>query len=107
MRIIYPDYICIIERTTKDWRIKQPQKVFWRSPDSNIPLNREKREETYGLNSKEMLLSLFRQYLGKIGFYIVNMRDREYHYCGLTSQDIKEKLLDLCITRRDPMEGKI
>jgi hypothetical protein len=107
MGIIYPDYICIVEKTGSDWRIKQPQKVFWRAEDSNIPKKRENREETYGLNYKEMLLSLFRQYLGKIGFYIVNMRDREYYYCGLTQQNIQEKLFDLGITKRDPMEGKI
>lgn len=107
MRIIYPDYICIVERTASDWRIKQPRKVFWRAEDCNIPMNLEKREERYGLTSKEILVSLFRQYLGKIGFYIVNMRDREYHYCGLTRQDVREKLFDLGIGRRDPMEGKI
>ena len=104
MRIIYPDYILIVENTPKDWRIKQPQKVFWRSPECNVPLHRENREEDYGLTTKEIILQLFKQYLGKLGFYIVNMSDREYYYCGLTWQDVQEKLWDIGIGRRDPLE---
>ena len=99
MRIIYPDYICIVEKTPDEWRIKQPQKLFWRSPNSTVPVYREKREEAYGLTTKDLILPLFKRYLGKLGFYIVNMRDHEYYYCGLTWQDIREKLWEIGITK--------
>ncbi len=101
MRIIYPDYICILEKTPTDWRIKEPTKVFWRSPDSKIPFRTTKREEFYGLTTKDLIFPLFRKYLGKLGFYLVNMREREYYYCGQTWQDVQEKLWEIGITRRE------
>lgn len=100
MKIIYPDYICIIEKTSSEWRIKQPQKLFWRSPNNTLPLYRKKREEAYGLDTKDLILPLFRKFVGKLGFYIVNMRERQYYYCGLTWQDVQEKLWEMGITRR-------
>ncbi len=99
MKIIYPDYICIIEKTPNEWRIKQPKKLFWRSPKATIPAYREKREEAYGLTTKDLILPLFKKFLGKLGFYLVNMREREYYYCGLTWQDVQQKLWDIGITR--------
>lgn len=101
MMIIYPDHICIVEKTAEDWRIKNPQKVFWRSPDCQIPLERKSRAQTYGLTSKKIVIELFRKDLGKLGFYLVNMRDREYYYCGLTWSDVQEKLWEIGITRRE------
>ena len=100
MLIIYPDHICVVEKTAEDWRIKNPQKIFWRSPDCKIPLERKSRAQTYGLTSKQIVIELFRKHLGKLGFYLVNMRDREYCYCSLTWQDVQEKLWEIGITRR-------
>lgn len=102
MKIIYPDYICIVQRELGQWRIKQPRKIFWRSPECREIAHRENREEDYGLTEKGILLQLFRQFLGKLGFYVVNMRDREYYYAGTTWQDVQQKLWDIGIGVKDP-----
>ncbi len=99
MKIVYPDYICVVEKVTEGWKVKTPSKIFWRSPDCQIPHERESRAQTYGLTDKKIIIELFRKYLGKMGFYLVNMRDRSYYYCGLTWEDVQQKLWDIGITQ--------
>jgi len=102
--LYYPAYIQIVERKANGW-FHQQGKII--SNPNNKSINSLNVEKRHGLTKTEILTELFRRYQGKLGYYLVHLPRREYHYCGLTSQDIKEKLLDLGITRRDPMEGKI
>lgn len=100
MSIIYPNYIYIVEKKASGWAFREPIKIFYRSPDCKVPLKGESRAKAYGLSDAKIIIELFRKYLGKFGFYLVNMRDREYYYCGLTWQDVQEKLWDIGITKR-------
>lgn len=102
--LYYPFYIQVVERKVNGWFQSQNEICF--NPN-NRKVDLLNAEKTYGLTKTEIVTELFRRYQGKLGYYLVHLPRREYHYCGLTSQDIKEKLLDLGITRRDPMEGKI
>jgi hypothetical protein len=38
---------------------------------------------------------------GKSGYYLANLRDKKYHYCGSNWQDVQETLLDLGIGKRE------
>jgi hypothetical protein len=104
MTLCYPAYIQIVERKVDGWF--QPQrKITLNLNNKSIDfLNIEKR---HGLTKTEILTELFRRYQGKLGYYLIHLPLREYHYCGLTDQDIQEKLWELGIGRRDPMEGRI
>ena len=99
--IYYPLYIQIVERKVDGWF--QPQKEICLNPNKRDiePLNAEK---LYGLSKTEIMTQLFRKYQGKLGYYLVHLPKREYYYCGLTKENIQEKLWDLGIGRRDPLE---
>lgn len=64
-------------------------------------------EALYGLTEEQIIVELFRHYKGKLGFYLVNLRQQKYYYCGLTWGDAKAKLLDLGIGRADPMGCRV
>ncbi len=102
--LYYPAYIQIVERKANGWFHLCGQIISNPNNKSIDLLNIEKR---HGLTKTEILTELFRKYQGKLGYYLIHLPKREYYYCGLTTQDIKEKLWELGITRRDPMEGKI
>lgn len=55
----------------------------------------------YGTTPLKVVIELFRQYGGKLGYYLADLRHKKYYYCGLTEEDIQEKLYDLGIRRRD------
>ena len=40
---------------------------------------------------------------GKEGFYIADIKDKKYYYCGTEWEDVKNKLRELGIGRDDPM----
>lgn len=52
---------------------------------------------------KKVAIELFRINGGKQGYYIANILDKKYYYCGTEWQDVKNKLLELGIGRHDPI----
>ncbi|TBR56670.1 hypothetical protein B4U84_28835 [Westiellopsis prolifica IICB1] len=48
---------------------------------------------------------LFRINGGKQGYYIADIQDKKYYYCGTEWEDVKLKLGELGIGRPDPMEA--
>lgn len=106
MSIIYPSYFLTVRRDTKAWYF-QHGKVFYseRSNTENSPsrLCLENREEQYGLTKEKVVIELFRLQAGKVGYYLINMRDKKYYYCGLNFEDIQKMLHELGIGRVDPL----
>ena len=47
--------------------------------------------------------TLFRINGGKQGYYIANILDKKYYYCGTEWEDVKIKLKELGIGRDDPI----
>lgn len=92
--IFTPGYIQVIERTQTGWFQSQPKQVINFSDRSFDSLNKEKY---YGLTKTQILTELFKRYQGKLGYYLVNLSDREFYYCGLTVKDIQDKLFELRI----------
>jgi hypothetical protein len=94
--LIYPGYFTIVQHNPPKW-VFSGSKVFYNPhKDYNPPTSKEK-EAYYGTSKHEVILNLFCQYLGKQGYYLVNLRDRQYYYCGLTLDDVKETLSNLGI----------
>ena len=89
MNLCYPAYIQIIKREVNGW--VQPRRKISLNPNhkSLDLLNVEKR---HGLTKTEIVTELFRQYQGKLGYYLVHLPKHEYSYCGLTWQNVQEKL---------------
>ena len=102
MSIIYPQYFYLVERVPGGWDFIWNRKLFYTPEGKRIePKNREK---LYGLNKQQITIELFRINGGSLGYYLANMRDRTYYYCGRERESIKEKLLELGIGRRKPKE---
>ncbi|MEN9520196.1 MAG: hypothetical protein RLZZ381_2784 [Cyanobacteriota bacterium] len=95
--IFTPGYIQVIERTQTGWFQSKPKSVF---NLSNLPFDSLNKEKYYGLTKTQILAELFRRYQGKLGYYLVDLSDREFYYCGLTVQDLQAKLFELGINHR-------
>lgn len=94
--ILVPGYIQVIEKTADGWFQTKPTSVVNFSDRAFDCLNKEKY---YGLTKAQIVTELFKKYQGKLGFYIVNLDRHQYYYCGLTVNDIKEKLVDLGVLK--------
>lgn len=48
-----------------------------------------------------MEIELFRQYGGKLGYYLADLRNKKCDYCGWTEEDVRGKLYELGIAIED------
>ncbi len=55
----------------------------------------------HGITKQKLVVELFRKFHGKLGFYLVNLKDKKYYYCGLTKKDIQNTLYAIGIGRKD------
>lgn len=97
--IIRPVYYQIIERRNKIWAFREgkPFVNLFNAPLLDM-------EDLFSLfdTSMEKIASELRYlYNGKQGYYIANILDKKYYYCGTEWDDVKKKLLELGIGRDD------
>ena len=62
--------------------------------DSNTTVFYPVEEEfkAFGTSMKHVAVELFRINGGKPGYYIANILDKKYYYCGVEWKDVKAKL---------------
>jgi hypothetical protein len=99
--IIHPAHFLIIERKNAAWYFKYG-KVFYNCTDE--PLPEHDRERLFGITKKKIVIELFRINAGNLGFYLANVRDKKYYYCGTDWEGVKTQLRSLGIGRDDPMD---
>ena len=99
MSIIYPQYFYLVERVPEGWDFLWSSKIFY-APEGNR-IEPKNREKLYGLNKQKITIELFRINGGRLGYYLANMRDKNYYYCGRERESVKEKLRKLGIGRRE------
>lgn len=104
-RIIYPMRFMIIEREARQWSF-YVSKVFYNPRAIEVPLEPDEVLIKFGLSMSKVVIELFRINGGKLGYYLANLRDKKYYYCGEGEDSVKDKLLELGIGRVDPMEVK-
>ncbi len=100
MSSIYPDYIRLVERKAGGWLIKKGEMFYKRL---EIEIDFQDFDLLYGISKQQLAVELFRINGGKAGYYLANLRDKQYQYCGLNPEDIKTTLLSLGIGRLDPL----
>ncbi|GAB1541828.1 hypothetical protein NUACC21_45010 [Scytonema sp. NUACC21] len=100
--VVYPIYYQIIERRGNGWAFKHgtPFINLFNAPTLSI----EEEFAAFGTSMKKVAIELFRINGGQQGYYIANIKDKKYYYCGREWEDVKAKLRDLLIGRPDPME---
>jgi hypothetical protein len=99
--IIYPDYIRIVERKVGGWAIKHGDWFYKRIPIANVDMN--DLQLMYGISHHRLSIDLFRVNGGKAGYYIADLRNKAYYYCGEHWRDVKEQLIKMGIGRHDPI----
>ncbi len=100
MSAIYsPLYLQIYEREGTRWFF-HPGNVFYNA--HGISTDLESTLERNGLTKMKVLVELFRINGGKPGYYLANIRDKNYYYCGDEWASVKAKLRELGIGRDEP-----
>ena len=100
--IVYPFHYQVYWREGASWFAKNPRSVFYNGTNETMQL--DKIPQQFGLTEKKVIIELFRINGGKPGYYLANLRDRKYYYCGLDWENIKTTLLNLGIGRVDPSD---
>ena len=101
-KIVHPAYFQIVKREGTAWYFRYG-KVFYRGKNTTMEI--EHREQEYGLTKEKIAIELFRINAGRAGYYLVDLKDRKYYYCGLELEDVKNVLQSLGIGRPDPVAG--
>ncbi|MBO3459963.1 hypothetical protein G7B40_040260 [Aetokthonos hydrillicola Thurmond2011] len=101
MTIIHPVYWQIYIRKPDGWCCKTGA-VFYNP--NNQAVDPDNFCSLYNLTHEDVIIELFRRYHGKLGYYLANLRDKQYHYCGLEFKDVRTKFLELGIGRVDPIK---
>ena len=100
--IVYPSHYRVLECKGGRWSIKNVE-VFYGSASRVSDHN--DITSLYGITEQAVVIELFRINGGKTGYYLANLRDRKYYYCGLDLESIKTALQSLGIGRADPKAG--
>ena len=99
-KIVHPYHYQIYQREGASWFVKEGGRVFYNP--TNTPTVLEHVEQQFGLTEEQVVIELFRINCGKTGYYLANLRDRKYYYCGPIWEDVKTTLRGLGIGRADP-----
>lgn len=89
-----PAYIDLIRKTGDRWSKPKTTQII---NASGKPYNHHDHYSKHGLTQMGILVELYKRYQGLDGWYLVNMAKREYYYCGATSEDVQNKLIELGI----------
>lgn len=97
--IIRPIYYQIIERRNKVWAFREgkPFVNLFNAPD----LDMEDLFSLFDTSMEKIAAELRYLHNGKQGYYIANILDKKYYYCGTEWDDVKKKLLELGIGQSD------
>ena len=98
MTIIYPYYFRILERQADGWALTGMQ-IFYNHDDRTY--NLDDIWADYGITKQKLIIELFREFEGKLGYYLADLKHKKYYYCGLTDKDIQETLYSIGIGRRE------
>lgn len=96
--IIYPAHFRIVECRSGRWFVKHPQPFY---DEQNR--HQEDIQKAYGVSPQQLLVNLFRVNGGRSGFYLANLKQEKYYYCGQNWEDIRDQLLSLGIGRAEPI----
>jgi hypothetical protein len=99
MRICHPSYFRVYEKDDNSWYLYKGKKFF---SQSNLSLQQGHLERRYGLSLSDIVLQFFQIGRGRPGFYLANLKERQFYFCGNSPQDIQHKFRELGISPPDP-----
>ena len=101
MDICIPGYLRIFSNECGRWQ--HVRGISFYNPDGEPP-DLEFATRKYKISRQELVIELFRVNGGKPGYYIGNLKQKQFYYCGDSSDSVKAQLRTLGIGRDDPME---
>ncbi|MEM9947880.1 MAG: hypothetical protein AAF810_17720 [Cyanobacteria bacterium P01_D01_bin.36] len=96
----YPLHYRVIGREGDTWHSKKMEILY--NPRQE-PVDPNNIEALFGVNKTQMCIELFRINGGQPGWYVANLRDRRYYYCGKELSSVTAKFHELGIGKADPM----
>ena len=99
MSVFFPSYFRIYEKNSDRWYVLPGQKFF---SQSNLSLEQGKLEARYGMTISEIVQQFFALARGRSGFYLADLKHRQFYFCGQSADDVRHTLWQLGITRPDP-----
>ena len=100
--VVHPAYYQVVRRDAKGWYFKIGTPFF--NP-MGVQYSLKRLFDAYDTTKVKIAVELFRLHMGRAGYYLANLRDRQYHYCGPNPEDVKTTFLSLGIGRVDPMDA--
>ncbi|OKH14874.1 hypothetical protein NIES592_08330 [Fischerella major NIES-592] len=98
--VFIPDYYRVLERRSGEWFLKKAKVLVRNLP---IAIDFDDFELLYGISREKVAIELFRINGGRDGYYLVNLRQKRYYYCGTEPEGVKTQLRELGIGRDDPI----
>lgn len=106
MELVFPLCWRVIHRNIKNgracwsfWRVS----VFCNTTNLATPdITKLDIENLFGTTKPKVVTELFRINGGRLGYYLANLIDNKYYYCGETEEDLKKKFIELGIGRSEP-----
>ena len=102
--IYTPDCYRIFEYRDAKWFLKASKLFYSKLP---FAVNLNDFELLYGITKQQVAIELFRIGGGKPGYYLANLRGKRFYYCGNAPENVKAKLQELGIGRKDPMDWQL
>lgn len=97
--VTFPVYYRVVFREGTKWSIEGSKRST-----PNIPLGVEGLQEQFGMTNLNLVASLFRINGGRAGYYLADLKDKKYYYCGSTLEDVRDKLLSLGVSQANLRE---
>ncbi len=101
--IFAPIYYQIVQRRGNGWAFKHstPFINLFNAPTLSI----EDEFAAFDTSMKKVAIELFRINGGKQGYYIANIYEKKYYYCGTEWEHVRHTLQELGIGRPDSIES--
>ena len=98
--IAIPAYIQVVCREETEWHFCLPKRIIY----APVPHDTDFftcREKQYGLTKAKIVLELRLLTGGKLGWYLVDMKHKQYYYCGEDWEDVRIQLQAMEIGRSE------
>jgi hypothetical protein len=97
--IVIPAYYRIFELRDNAW-IAKTSEVFYNP--SSLPFDTNDTESNFGISKRQVVLALHQQFNAQQGYYLADLIQQRYYYCGLVFDDTRKMLLSLGVGRLEP-----
>jgi hypothetical protein len=99
--VIHPMHYLIAESEGTTWYFRFEGEVFYNPRNCPTPRTVYDLFDRFRTTASKVVTELFRINGGRSGYYLADLRNEKYYYCGGGWDDIRETLLDLGIGRRE------